>query len=909
MKTHPGNYLALALAALALNLSVTQPAQAASWVTNGPMVTARYNHTATLLSNGKVLVAGGVTNYGTTIGTSSAELFDPATGRGTTTGAMTTSRYDHTATLLPNGKVLVAGGYGNDAPYYLSSADIYDPATGTWTATAPMNGAHENHTATLLRSGKVLVTGGADSEGDNLVSELYDPATGTWKASGTMKSAFWDHTATLLTNEMVLIAGGGNNYGPPSRAELYDPATETWTETGAMSTNRSSPTATLLPNGTVLVAGGWVMVQIQTNPPLYTSVSMLSAEIYDPTTGNWMTTTNTMTVGRDSQTASLLPNGQVLLAGGFESGPGQLSGVELYDPIIGAWIASTNALNTARWGHTATLLPGGRILVAGGMGSSGVTNSTEVYDYANGAWTNTGAMNAARSGHTTTLLPNGKALVAGGSSNGSGSGITNGAELYDSSSGTWTTTGALIIKRMYPTTTLLPNGKILITGGIDSSFNSIASSELYDPAAGTWAATGSLSTGRYAHTTTLLPNGKVLVAGGSGSAGYLSSAELYDPAIGTWTATGPLNNPRRYHTATLLPNGKVLVAGGGNITTNYLSSVELYDPAAGTWVSNSSLITARNSHTATLLPNGKVLVAAGSGSVGDLSSAENYDPATGTWMATGSLAASRYGHTATLLAGGVVLVAGGINKSAGTLSSAEHYDSTTGNWTAVPSLATGRSGHTATLLPNGKLLVAGGHFIGTLSAVELYDVGLGFTNSWRPQIATFTSPLNLGGNLVITGSQFRGVSGGSCGNSQDSPADYPLVQLRRLDNEQTMFLLTTNWSTNSFTSLPVWNFPAGYALATVFVNGIQSTSSVVNISVPVPTAATLTGPQKLTNGFRFAFTNSVGALFGVLTTTNLALPLSQWTALDGVMEISPGQFQFIDPQATNGGRFYRAFAP
>src|ERR1035437_7324118 len=99
------------------------------------------------------------------------------------------------------------------------------------------------------------------------------------------------------------------------------------------------------------------------------------------------------------------------------------------------------------------------------------------------------------------------------------------------------------------------------------------------------------------------------------------------------------------------------------------------------------------------------------------------------------------------------------------------------------------------------------------------------------------------------GSQFRGVSGGSCGNSQDSPADYPLVQLRRLDNEQTMFLLTTNWSTNSFTSLPVWNFPAGYALATVFVNGIQSTSSVVNISVPVPTAATLTGPQKLTNGF------------------------------------------------------------
>jgi hypothetical protein len=137
-----------------------------------------------------------------------------------------------------------------------------------------------------------------------------------------------------------------------------------------------------------------------------------------------------------------------------------------------------------------------------------------------------------------------------------------------------------------------------------------------------------------------------------------------------------------------------------------------------------------------------------------------------------------------------------------------------------------------------------------------------------------------------------------------------LVQLRRLDNEQTVFLLTTNWSTNTFSSLPVWNFPPGYALATVFVNGIQSTSSIVNISVPVPTAAILTGPQKLTNGFRFAFTNSVGALFGVLATTNVALPMSNWTVLGGVAEVSPGHYQFTDPQATNSPkRFYRIRSP
>lgn len=165
--------------------------------------------------------------------------------------------------------------------------------------------------------------------------------------------------------------------------------------------------------------------------------------------------------------------------------------------------------------------------------------------------------------------------------------------------------------------------------------------------------------------------------------------------------------------------------------------------------------------------------------------------------------------------------------------------------------------------------------------------------------------------MVITGSQFRGISGASGGNSQDSSSDSPLLQLRSIESEQTTFLLTTNWSTNSFTSLPVWNFPPGYALATVFVNGIPSTSSIVNISVPIPTATVLTGAAKQSNGsFQFGFTNSVGAVFGGLATTNLSLPLGNWTALGNVTEIAPGRFQFTDTHATNGGqRFYRIRAP
>jgi hypothetical protein len=171
-------------------------------------------------------------------------------------------------------------------------------------------------------------------------------------------------------------------------------------------------------------------------------------------------------------------------------------------------------------------------------------------------------------------------------------------------------------------------------------------------------------------------------------------------------------------------------------------------------------------------------------------------------------------------------------------------------------------------------------------------------------------PLNLGASLVVTGAQFRGVSEGSGGNTQDASADYPLVQLYSIESGQTMFLLSTNWSTSSFVSSAVWNFPPGWALATVFVNGIQSTSSIVNISVPIATPTTLVGTA-LTNGkFQFSFTNSPGALFGVLATTNLSLPQTNWTQLSGVMEVSPGQFQFTDPQATNGGqRYYNIFAP
>ncbi len=783
------------------------------------MSTGRLSCTATLLPNGRVLLAGG-TNLNT------SEVYDPIANAWSAAANLNAKRCTHSAVLLPNGKVLVMGGtdVSFDPPY--KTAEIYDPNANTWTPVASMNTARPFPCATLLNTGKVLVAGGfTQSTGGIASAEVYDPVANTWtNTTNTMSVGRYVATATLLPSGKVLLAGGlTSNSIVTATCDIYDPSTNTFTAAASMANARYNHCATLMANGKVLVASGATGGSF-----------VIPAEIYDPGANSWSpaaTPPNTLGYGP----MTLLPDGTVLFPAFYQymSLPGTAF---IYNPTANTWSVTSSITAPELVNPTATLLANGKVLIAGGDQTA--SSACFMYDpvmAGTGTFGATGSLSAARSAQSATLLTNGQVLLAGGF-NGS---YVSSAELYDPTAGTCAGTGNMSAARDGHTATLLGSGKVLVAGGYNGSY--LNGAEVYN--SGTWSATGSLTTARSGHTSTLLANGRVLVAGGTNGAA-LNAAEVYDAGLGAWSPAGSMSNPRCNHTATLLSSGKVLVAGGTS-GSGATASAELYDPATNTWSSAGSLTAARQFHSATLLPNGKVLVAGGNSNGSAVATAEVYDPTANAWGSASFLNVPREMHTATLL-NGRVLVAGG-DTGAASLNTGELYDPVSNTWSLSGNLNAARTGHTATLLLTGSVLLAGGSSGGSaLNSAELCADPLNYAAGNRPSITTATTPLPLGGAMALTGTQFKGVSEASYGSPGDSPSNYPLVQLRSVGNDQILSLLEDSahaWSATSFTSLPIAAaFPGGYARVTVFTNGIPSPSVLTLIETP----PTIVSPNAVT---------------------------------------------------------------
>lgn len=779
--------------------------------TNGQMAVARTWHTATLLWSpacdnatappycGKVLVAGGQVN---SQATATAELYDPRTDAWEKTGSLIVARGNsgrgHTATLLADGRVLVAGGpavggamTGIVGGVSSRTTEIYDPVAGTWSAGPLMAHERTEHTATLLGDGRVMVAGGRDLALNSIASaEILDPkdVSPAWKPAAAMTSPRQDHMAARLPDGSVLVAGGRTGAviagTSLASAEVYDREKDTWTPTGSMAQvrfNDASPVAVVLPGGRVLVAAGM----------LESGYGSVTSELYDPTTRRW-----SPAGASRGAVASLMDQqpcgsncGRVLATGGSYG-----KEVEIYDPatpvprptITSLAHIGVNSCGDATLNSSLAQADMGNKIVINGTGFE--PGGTEV------RFGDTLALSYVIPDSGTqieaTIPPHAPGVVDITITTPGGVSPLSPADQYTyrAPAGRWKATGSPIFARYGATATPLRNGKVLVAGGLLAGNVATPTTELYDPVSAKWSVTAPMGQARTHHTATLLPNGEVLIAGGRtafsryGTPGgftpmvSLATAELYNPLTGTWRPAGTMLTPRSDHTATLLAQAaggaRVLVAGGRQDvgldfpeTHQAIASAEVFDPQTNVWVPTGALATARYAHTASLLGDGKtVVVIGGATTVPDtstrrvvfvdvpaprvrdsaISSLEIYEPAApdpqhpvfaGGWKSGPEALAVRLDHTANTLGDGRIAIVGGrLGTVANATNAADLFSlpvAVPGEpWATTSRMAVDRLGHTATSLPGGRLLVAGGVPFKTIgpaavSAAEIYDQAAG----------------------------------------------------------------------------------------------------------------------------------------------------------------------------------------
>jgi len=631
------------------------------------LITPRYFHTATLLSSGKVLIAAGSLGGGTGGALASAELFDPNTNAYSATGSLAKARVDYTASLLSDGRVLIVGGSGPTG-VSIAEVELYDPVSGQFSVVANLSMPRAHHTATRLPQATagnddILIVGGTGIAGVTSSAEIltYNNATRTVsvRPASALATARQDHVATLLADGSVLITGGSDHsYQPVAAVERWSGTA--FSPVGVLNHPRMYHFATLLPTGQVLIAGG---LDAQAVAP---------TELYTP--GSGFKDIGNMVSARFYAAAAELPNGQVLYVGGFDASfLNQVSSAEIYDPF---W-AGIGPMNQVRANHSSTLLSDGRVLLAGGNdGMGGSRSSAELFDPLTMRFTQINMLGD-REQHTATRLASGEVLLTGGR-NASANFLAT-SEIFNPVSNSFVATAPLSVPRLDHTATLLSDGRVLVAGGFGPSnwqstefFNwNVASAQ------GNFSTGPNMTRDRRGHAAARLGNGHVLVSGGWSNlvSGITYAVEEFDPASNAFTLHP---NPswmvtnREYHRMAAVPGQTQAMVVGG-LSSGITPTVSFETVPAG---AQGQMQQARFQHALTEVGvnTGLFWVIGGQSAYNGslLASVERLDSSNlGLTGSIPELGAGRARHTATLLLDGRVLVAGGRRDMDGITASVE----------------------------------------------------------------------------------------------------------------------------------------------------------------------------------------------------------------------------------------------
>lgn len=479
----------------------------------------RYAGQLAVLKSGKALLIGGYGQGDTTV----TRMFDPGVGRWSYGPKMTVARANFALASLWDGRLLAIGGEGG-ASLALSSVEGLDAVAGAWTRSDGLRTARSGHSAARLNDGRVLVAGGDTMEGAE--NPVIGAEISARRALGVFAEAApalnrAGHTATLLATGELIVTGGTSGGVPTERVEIYDPVSKRWREAAKMNSARAGHTATLLGNGKLIVIGGYGAAG-----PLKT------AELFDPASGKW-TVLPELSQARVGHTASLLHAGKLLVVGGYAVASGVLPAqIEMLDLELGRWSTPSSLPSiSGRHGHTATVLRNGNVLIAGGQGANGAAIA-ESYVYVPGTntWESAGPMLVPRAGHTASLLPSGRVLITSGLD--TGKKPVAKAEVFDPTrkywaERAWTSAGSMKNALPGAAAVVLLDGTVLVTGVGSAG----ASAEIYDPASLRWSNAFVPSVGRAGHTLSLLSSGDVLVVGGAPVGGY-SVERVMDSAGG-----------------------------------------------------------------------------------------------------------------------------------------------------------------------------------------------------------------------------------------------------------------------------------------------------------------------------------------------------------------------------------------